>query len=61
MKTPMRQLYDRWRWGLVLVAAAVAPIGPAVGQERRGLDVYEEQLRVRLDEQTPAAQEKPHA
>ena len=41
---------------LVLPAVLAAAAGPAAGQDRRaGLQTYEEQLRVRLDEQVPGA------
>lgn len=43
-------------WCVLMVAAAVAA-SPALAQERSGSDVYEEQLRLKLDEQMPEARE----
>jgi len=46
------------RWWLVLLAFALAPVGPAGAQEEAGGQrVFEELLRVRLDQQLPRARE----
>ena len=47
---------DNLQGWLVLVAMAVIPVA-ALGQERGGREVYEEQLRVALDKQLPEARE----
>lgn len=43
--------------GLVLVCLIVLPAGRLTGQDASGLAVYEEQLRLRLDEQLPEVRE----
>jgi len=45
-----------WRWYLLAAAAVTIPFAPAAGQQT-GQDVYQEQLRLKLDEQLPEARE----
>ena len=47
----------RCRWLILLVAVTVMPIAQAVAQVNTGLKVYDELLRLRLDEQPPTAKE----
>ncbi len=49
--------FARWRRVLLVVAVAAMPVGAAFGQARAGRDIYQEQLRVRLDQQLPEARE----
>lgn len=49
--------FDRCRFSILLVAVAVVPVGAAFGQGPAGREIYEEQLRVRLDQQIPEARE----
>lgn len=60
-KSPSAQttLLSRWFLRAVMVAAVAswAPAVPAWGQEGRGVRIYQEQLRVRLDQQKPSARE----
>jgi len=44
-------------WLFLLVAVAFAPVGSATAQETGGLGVYNEQLRLQLDEQLPTTSE----
>ena len=49
--------FNKWRSSLLVLVVAAVPAGVAFGQARTGRDVYEEQLRVRLDRQAPEARE----
>ena len=46
----------RLSWQVALLTALVMTALPAIAQQR-GLNIYEEQLRVRLDQQLPEARE----
>ena len=48
---------EKWRFGLLVVAVVAVQAGVAFGQVRTGRDIYDEQLRVRLDQQLPEARE----
>jgi len=58
MSRPTGQVRNRLCWWLLPVVPLILPPGAATAQETGPSRIYEEQLRVRLDEQLPAAREE---
>jgi len=58
MSTSTSQLNDRFWWCVLAAALVLLPCASALGQEPGGRQVYNEELRTKLDKQIPGSQEK---